>query len=169
MNKSSLFTAPAALAFCLALLVIPSQSGAQTPAQMPAQQPAPPMATPAPVNVMREIKGIKLDMTRDEVKALLGKPYQAAKQSDEFKLDGGDLLTVRYGPQGQKVRVVQFYCSDRKRAPEWLDVVGDAQLQTKPNGSKYARRVVNAEKFWIAMFQSKSGGLTTITLSRQAN
>ena len=79
------------------------------------------------------------------------------------------MLTVRYGPKGQKVRVVQFYCYDANRAPAWADVVGDAQLQTKPNGSKYARKVVSAEKFWIAMFQSQSGGLTTVTLSRQAN
>lgn len=122
---------------------------------------------PAEISVKPELLGVKLNMPRAEVGKLLGKPARTTKQMDEFKLDGDDLLTVRFDSLN-KVRVIQFYCTDRKRAPVWADVVGDAKMQTKPNGSKYARKVVSAEKFWVTMFQSKSGELTTITVSRQA-
>jgi hypothetical protein len=104
-------------------------------------------------------------MPREAVKSQFGKPSSTKKQMDEFKLDGGDLLTVRYDPKGM-VKVIQLYCTDTKRAPAWEQVVGDAEIQQRSNGSKFARKVVAAEKYWITMYQSKSGLVTTITLSR---
>ncbi|MFN0085397.1 MAG: hypothetical protein ACKVX9_08415 [Blastocatellia bacterium] len=138
------------------------------PAAPQAKETANAPAKPPTIDVKPEFRGIRLDMPRAEVSQMLGEPQRKAGQMDEFKLDGGDLLTVRFNPQG-KVRVIQFYCTDAKRAPAWADVVGDAQLQTKPNGSKYARKVVSAEKFWVSMFQTKTGTLTTLTISRQTN
>lgn len=118
--------------------------------------------------VLRELHGVKLGMPRAQVKAALGKPAQPAPQMDEFKLDGGDLLTVRYDPQGV-VNVIQLYCPEAKRAPAWAEVIGDAEIQQQPSGAKHARKVVPAENFWVTMFQSQSGAVTTITISRQNN
>lgn len=140
-----------------------------------AQVPSPPgssnssataQETPDPaVTILRELHGVKLDMTRDEVRDQLHKPSLTATQLDEYKLEGGDILTVRYSPEG-KVSVIQLYCTDTKRAPVWTQVIGDAQVQEHPNGAKSARKDVSNEKFWVTMYQSKSGDMTTITISR---
>jgi hypothetical protein len=126
------------------------------------------IAGPAEIKAMRELHGVKLGMPRAQVNSALGKPSQTAEQMDEFKLNGGDLLTVRYDPQNS-VQVIQLYCTDADRAPAWADVIGDAPIEQQPNGSKHARKEVPSENFWVAMFQSQSGALTTVTLSRQKN
>ena len=145
----------------------PGLAQTQITGQQPAQQAATPAETDsAPVKALRELHGVKLGMARAQVKAALGKPGQSADQMDEFKLNGGDLLTVRYDPQNQ-VNVIQLYCTDAGRAPAWTEVIGDATVEQKPNGSKHARKVVPTENFWVAMFQSQSGAVTTVTLSRQ--
>lgn len=141
---------------------------AQTPPQSSATaSSATAQETPkAEVTVLRELHGVKLNMPRDEVKKLFRKPNHSTKQMDEFKVDGGDILTIHYGAKGL-VRVIQLYSTDAKRVPAWADVIGDAQVQQRDNGSKFARKVVNAEKFWVTMYQSKTGAVTTITISRQ--
>jgi hypothetical protein len=173
--KNTIMTTTLA-ACCTAILLAGSAAPglAQTTAQQAAQQPAAarpkaePVLAPVEIKVLRELHGVTLGMPRAQVNTALGKPMKTSAKMDEFKLDGGDMLTVRYDPLG-KVRVVQFYCTDAKRAPVWADVIGDAPMQQKPNGSKYAQKIVPAENFWITMFQSQSGALTTITLSRQNN
>jgi hypothetical protein len=138
---------------------------AQTPAPAESQQPQQPQAAPQSLPLMREYRGVKLGMNRDAVKAAMGKTTQAGTDWDEFKLGGGDLMTVRY--DGQKiVKTIQLYFTDPAHAPKWTEVVGDAEIQKKPTGSKYARAENKEENFWVTMFQSNSGAVTTVTLSR---
>ena len=56
--------------------------------------------------------------------------------------------------------------ADPAHAPKWTEVVGNAEIQEKPTGSKYARAVNKEDNFWVAMFQSNTGAVTTVTLSR---
>jgi hypothetical protein len=74
-------------------------------------------------------------------------------------------MTVHYDDKGD-VKTVQLYFADPAHAPKWTEVVGDAEIQEKSTGSKYARAVNEKENFWVAMFQSNTGAVTTITLSR---
>jgi len=167
--KNTMMTIALAGCYTLVLLFAGAASGlAQTQEVAQQQASTQPAVAPAEVKALRELHGVKLGMPRDQVNKALGKPAQTAEQMDEFKLNGGDLLTVRYDPQGV-VNVIQLYCTDTKRAPAWPDVIGDAQIEQQPNGSKHARKVVPAENFWVTMFQSQSGELTTITISRQHN
>jgi hypothetical protein len=146
---------------------------AQTPTMPDAQQPqkaeqsqqlqkaqAPPI-----LPVLREYRGVKLGMGREQVKAVMGGPAQVEKDWDEFKLGSGDLMTVRYDDK-EAVKTIQLYFTDPAHAPKWAEVVGDAEIQEKSTGSKFARAMNSAENFWVTMFQSKSGAVTTITLSR---
>lgn len=116
--------------------------------------------------VLRELHGVRLKMSRDDVRKQLRKPNQTTPQMDEFKLEDQDLLTVHYGANGL-VKTIQLYCTDAKRAPSWTTVIGDAEIEERENGSKFARKVIRAEAFWVTMYQSKSGEVTTITISRQ--
>lgn len=160
-----------AILFTLALCGAPALH-AQTPATAESQRSqqedlrqTPPEAIPEAAPVMREYRSVKLGMNREEVKGMMGDTSQAGHDWDEFKLGGGDLMTVRYDEEGV-VKTIQLYFTNPEHAPKWIEVVGNAEIQQKPTGSKYARAVNKEENFWITMFQSKSGDVTTITLSR---
>ncbi len=115
--------------------------------------------------VLREYHGVKLGMNREQVKDAMNKPSQTGKDWDEFKLKDNDLMTVRYDEQGV-VKTIQLYFTDAARAPEWEKTIGSAEIQQKPNGSKFARAVITEENFWITMYQNSGGEVTTITISR---
>lgn len=118
----------------------------------------------SPQKVMREYKGVRLGMKSEEVQAALGKPENKSEASEEYKLSGDDTLTVHY--DSGLVKALMFYYSDAKNAPTWKDVVGDAEVKVNENGSKFAKVEVSAEKFWVLMYQNKTGTTTTITISR---
>ena len=119
------------------------------------------------IKVMREYRGIKIGMKRDAVRDALGKPENSDKGQDSFKIGGDDRLTAHY--DNDNVKVIQLYFSESKQAPNWIDVVGDTEVVQRPDGSKVARADVFQENFWISMYQSSGGLLTTITISRSSN
>ena len=115
--------------------------------------------------VLREFKGVKLGLNRDAVKAAMGNPTNSSETSDDFSLTGDDTMTVHY--DNGEVKAIQLAFLDPKNAPAWKDVVGDAEVSEIPSGAKNARKVVEAEKFWVSIYQSKDGTTTRITISRQ--
>jgi hypothetical protein len=157
---SRLLAILSALVLCGALALF-----AQTPAPAESQQPQQPQTALQSLPLMREYRGVKLGMNRDAVKAAMGKTTRAGTDWDEFKLGGGDLMTVRYDSQ-KVVKTIQLYFTDPAHAPKWNEVVGDAEILKKPTGSKYARAENKEENFWVTMFQSNTGAVTTVTLSR---
>jgi hypothetical protein len=114
--------------------------------------------------VMSEYKGVKLGMKRDDVKAAMGSPESSSDTSDDFKLTGDDKMTVHY--DNGEVKAIQMAFSDPKNAPPWKNVVGDAEVSETANGAKTARKIVEAEKFWVSIYQTKDGAITRITISR---
>lgn len=158
--------------FALALFVtltfhqqMPFSTKAHQPLQPMQQDPMPSQIAQPLLPVLREYRGVKLGMNREQVKDAMDKPSQTSKDWDEFKLKDNDLMTVRYDDQGA-VKTIQLYFTDAARAPEWEKTVGSAEIQQKPNGSKFARAVIKEENFWITMYQNSSGEVTTITISR---
>jgi hypothetical protein len=152
------------LALLFALVLCPALF-ALTPATAEPRQPQQPQAALQTLPLMREYRGVKLGMNRDAVKAAMGKTARAATDWDEFKLGGADLMIVRYDDK-DAVKTIQLYFTNPAHAPKWAEVVGNAEIHEKPVGSKYARAVNKEENFWVAMFQSNTGAVTTVTLSR---
>lgn len=130
------------------------------------------VAKPSPANdnaaqaskVLREYKGIKLGLKREQVRAALGPPESSGEASDDFKLTGEDTMTVRY--ENGEVKAIQLAFLDAKNAPAWQDVVGDAEITELANGAKTARKMLPEEKCWVAIYQNKEGTVTRITISR---
>lgn len=147
----------------------PAPQVAQTPvAQADAEMNAAPEETPAapePLKVLRDYRGIRLDMPMAEVRATLGEPARSDQGWDEFKLGKSDLMTVRY--DNGVVKVIQLYFTDADRAPEFVEVVGDVELMPKDNGAQFARRVIADEHFWVSMYQSGDKKITSVSLGRQ--
>jgi hypothetical protein len=130
------------------------------------------VAKPSPANdnatqaskVLREYKGIKLGLKREQVRAALGPPESSGEDSDDFKLTGEDTMTVRY--ENGEVKAIQLAFLDAKNAPAWPEVVGDAEITELANGAKTARKMLPEEKCWVAIYQNKEGTVTRITISR---
>ena len=73
-------------------------------------------------------------------------------------------MTVHY--DNGEVRAIQIAFLDPKNAPEWKAVVGDAEVSEVGNGGKSARKTMEAEKFWVSIYQNKDKTTTRITISR---
>ncbi len=114
--------------------------------------------------VMREFKGVKLGLSRKDARTAAGTPESSTDTSDDFKLTGDDTMTVHY--DNDQVKAIQLAFLDPKNAPNWKDVVGDAEVSELANGAKTARKTMEAEKFWVSIYQSKDGTITRITISR---
>jgi hypothetical protein len=114
--------------------------------------------------VLREFKGVRLGLKREEVRAAMGNPESSTDTSDDFKLTGEDTMTVHY--DNGEVKAIQLAFLDPKNAPAWKDVVGDAEVNELPTGAKNARKVMEAEKFWVSIYQNKDGTIVRITISR---
>ena len=113
---------------------------------------------------LNEFRGVKLGMKRDDVRKAMGTPESTSDDSDDFKLTGDDTMTIRYN--NGEVKAIQLAFLDAKNAPAWKDVVGDADINEMANGAKTARKVIEAEKYWVSIYQSKDGATTRITISR---
>jgi hypothetical protein len=151
----------------LALLLAAVSAAAQQPAPETAPPAAPTSVTTAPpagAKVMRDYRGVKLGMKAEEVRAAMGKAELSQPDKDRFIIKGDDRLTVYY--DGGAVKAIQLYIVDPKNAPAWADVVGDAEIIEMESGAKRARRDVPEEGFWVSMYQSKDGAMTTVTISR---
>jgi hypothetical protein len=114
--------------------------------------------------VMSEFHGVKLGMKAETVRAAFEKAESTSETSDEFKLSGDDSMTVHY--DNGVVKAIQLAFLDPKNAPVWKDVIGDADINEMPNGAKSARKVMEADKYWVSMYQNKEGTITRITISR---
>jgi hypothetical protein len=114
--------------------------------------------------VMNEYKGVKLGMKRDAVKVALGNPASSSDTSDDFNLTGDDTMTVHY--DNGEVKAIQIAFLDPTHAPPWKEVVGDAEVSETANGAKIARKILEAEKFWVSIYQTKDRTITRITISR---
>lgn len=114
--------------------------------------------------VLREYHGVKLNMKRDDVLTVMGKPENSSDSSDEFKLTGDDTMTIHY--DNGEVKAIQLAFLDAKNAPGWKDVVGNAEVNEMANGAKTARKTMEEEKFWVSIYKSADGSITRITISR---
>ncbi|MBO0719582.1 MAG: hypothetical protein J2P41_02095 [Blastocatellia bacterium] len=121
---------------------------------------------PSPVKVMREYKGVKLGLAREEVHKELGNPATTSDNTEDFTLPGDNAMTVYY--ENGEVKALQISFLDAKSAPAMKDVVGEtAEVTHMDNGATHARMNVSAEKFWVSYYRSKDGAMTQVTISRQ--
>lgn len=120
--------------------------------------------TPQNGAVMHEYKGVRLGMSRDQVKEVAGKPSDSTDTSDDFKLTGEDMMTIHY--ENNMVKAIQIAFFDIKNVPEWKTVVGDAEVNHSDSGARHARKVMADDNYWVSIWQNKDGSMTRITISR---
>lgn len=128
----------------------------------------PPAATPAGPFVS-ELKGIKIGMTKAEVREKLGKPTTSDKTGLVYKLSKIETAQIGLNPKGNVRTVALIYSDEDANTPKFSDIFGpDVPMDTKKNGSVYKLVRYPTAGFWIAYSRSMidKKPMTTITMRK---
>jgi|tagenome__1003787_1003787.scaffolds.fasta_scaffold20010253_1 hypothetical protein len=133
---------------------------------------ATPQAKPSPAVIepaVKELRGISLGMTADEVKSKLGKPLSQDSNGLFYTFSNTESAQFLLTSEG-KVRTIAttYYAGDRD-APKIQDIFGpDIQVAASDDGRLYKMVRYPSAGFWLAY--SKIGGdkeaMTTVTMKR---
>jgi len=120
---------------------------------------------PLPQPAFSEYKGVRLNMTTEEVRAKLGKPELAADDQDYYVFSQTETAQIVYDA-AHRVKTISADFLAGTGAPDYKTVVG-ADLQTKPDGSMYKLVLYESLGFWVSYNRSVGTvPMVTITIQR---
>src|SRR5215831_18797697 len=103
--------------------------------------------------LMLQYKGIGLGNTKDDVHQKLGKPKSDSDGVEEYDMGDNNTMDITYGEKSTVNTIVLYFYSNDDKVPKFEDVVGDAAIDKKDNGSQTAKLVDAKSKTSITMFQ----------------
>jgi hypothetical protein len=117
--------------------------------------------------VMREYRGVKLGMARDEVRQKLGRPSNEAATEEGYALGGGNAMRVYYTPEKTVKTIVLYFYNEDDKVPKFADVVGEAEVEQGPGGSQRAKFIDQEADLSVTMFRNGGANpMTVITINR---
>ncbi len=159
-DRTSLIPSLIRSALILTFVVIAAVS-ANAQGNPPAAKPDGPAIT--------DLKGIKIGMTKDEVREKLGKPSTSDKSSMVYTLSKIETAQIGLNSKGNVRTIALIYTDDDADTPKFEDVFGPSvEKVTKKNGSVYKLVRYPSAGFWIAYSRSiiDKKPLTTITMRK---
>ena len=118
-----------------------------------------------PQPAFSEYKGVRLNMTAEEVRAKLGKPELAADDQDYYVFSQTETAQIVYDA-AHTVKAISADFLAGTGAPDFRTVVG-SDLQTKPDGSMYKLVLYESLGFWVSYNRSVGAvPMVTITIQR---
>ena len=112
-----------------------------------------------------DYKGVRLGMSREEVRAKLGSPGMKDSEMDYFAFSESETAQVVYDAES-KVKMISVDYQDGTGAPPPATVVG-AELEQKADGSLYRIVHYHQQKFWVSYSRtSVAPVMVTITIQR---
>ena len=117
---------------------------------------------------MSDYKGVKPGSTKDDVHQKLGKPSKVdSESSEEYDLGSSNTLDLQYGSDNVVRTMVLYFFSNDDKVPKFGDVVGDAKVDKKDDGSQTAKLVDAKSKVSITMSRTPGDNpMTVITLRK---
>jgi hypothetical protein len=109
-------------------------------------------------SLYREYRGVRIGMTKQEVKAKLGEAKFTDDALDFYLISENETTQIAYDA-AHKVKVISTDYVDGVGAPDYLGVVG-AELVKRPDGSLYQMVRYDKERFWVSYNKSPSGTVT---------
>lgn len=121
------------------------------PAQTVKENPAPAVLQP----VFTEYKSVKIGMTDDDLRSVLGKADKTDDAGLYYKFSGAESAQIVLDAD-KKVRVISVtYAGEKDGAPKITDVFGaDAKVEAKPDGSIYHLVEYPQAGYWIAYYRA---------------
>jgi hypothetical protein len=116
--------------------------------------------------VMREYRGVSINMTADEVRKKLGDPSDKGDEQDFFVLTDHETLQVVYD-KSKKVMALSFdFSTGAREIPNPKSVFG-ADVEVKADGSIYKRVSYQKAGYWVSYNRTAGEqGLTSLTFQR---
>lgn len=138
-----------------------------TTATVVAPQPKPSPAVIEPA--VKELRGISLGMTVDEVRSKLGKPLSQDDSGLYYSFSNTESAQIGLNSDGKVRTIATIYSGGDQNAPKFEDVFGPSvQVAASDNGRLYKMVRYPSAGFWIAY--SKIGAdkneLTTVTMKK---
>lgn len=117
---------------------------------------------------IKELKGIKLNMTMDQVKDILGKPKVGDKTSMYFDFKGDESMQLEFDSDG-KVRMAALIFMKKAESPKFFDVF-DETVAYAPAADGRVYKLVNYPNagYWVAYGKLilEDGPMTTVTMQK---
>jgi hypothetical protein len=118
---------------------------------------------------MKDVNGVTLGMTADDVKEKLGKPDAGDDTSLFYTLPNGESLQLKLDGDKKVSMVAAIYSGKDAKAPEPTEIFGpDASVQPQADGKIYKMVRYPAAGFWIAYSRLNldGGTMTTVTIQK---
>ena len=138
-----------------------------TTATVVAPQPKPSPAVIEPA--VKELRGISLGMTVDEVRSKLGKPLSQDDSGLYYSFSNSESAQIGLDSAGKVRTIATIYSGGDQNAPKFEDVFGPSvQVAASDNGRLYKMVRYPSAGFWIAYSKigSDKNELTTVTMKR---
>lgn len=111
--------------------------------------------------VYREYRGVRLGTPATEVRAKLGEPVLKSDEQDYYVISPNETTQIGYDAAKKVTTISTDYTAG---APDYRTVVGDILLLQRPDGSKFAMVMYEAEGFWVTYNMSAST-VPTVTVT----
>jgi hypothetical protein len=118
--------------------------------------------------VYTDYRGVKIGMTKEEVRAKLGNPENKYENEDDFEFSSNETARIVYGPDKTVTTISVMFTGDLAGAPAPKSVVGDI-IQARDDGGMYKMVQYPKHGFWITY--AKTAGdkpMVIITMQKLA-
>jgi hypothetical protein len=157
--------------FLLILLALPilcqtsePESAAVSTTEKPTETKQP-QASPA----VKDLRGITIGMSADEIKDKLGKPESSDGTTMYFTLDNGESVQIGLDKDNKAILIADIFSGKDAKSPDLDDIFGtEVESPAGADGKVYKMVRYPTAGYWISYsrLDLKSGPMTTVTMQK---
>jgi hypothetical protein len=116
--------------------------------------------------IFLEYRGVQIGWLADDVRKKLGAPADKGDEQDVYKFSDSESCQVLYDKATRKVTAISVDFSNASTTAFTPQQVFGADIETKPDGSKYKMVRYPKAGYWVSYYRS-SGDSPMITVTMQ--
>jgi hypothetical protein len=119
--------------------------------------------------VLKDVDGVAIGMTADEVKDKLGRPETADNTGMLFSRNNGETVQIGLDSDGKVKMIAAIYTGKNASAPEFSTVFGQtSEAPASTDGKIYKMMRYPSAGYWVAYsrLDLQNGPMTTVTIQK---
>jgi hypothetical protein len=119
--------------------------------------------------VLKDVEGVAIGMTADQVKDKLGRPETADSTGMLFSRNNGETVQVGLDSDGKVKMIAAIYTGKNAAAPEFSTVFGQSsEAAASTDGKIYKMMRYPSAGYWVAYsrLDLQNGPMTTVTIQK---